>query len=87
MCFAPAATPGHRDDAIRLGARIVWMQLGLIDAQAADRARAAGLVVVMDRCPVIERGAWGWAIEASPAARHIADRSRTTPTARRGATQ
>ncbi len=45
---------GIVDEAILLGARIVWMQLGVIDAQAADRARTAGITVVMDRCPVIE---------------------------------
>jgi predicted CoA-binding protein len=42
------------DEAIRLGARTIWMQLGVIDHAAARRARDAGIAVVMDRCPVIE---------------------------------
>lgn len=42
------------DNAIELGAKTVWMQLGVIDQEAAEKARTAGITVVMDRCPVIE---------------------------------
>jgi len=48
--FAGAAV----DDAIKVGAKVVWMQLAVVDAAAASRAEVRGLKVVMDRCPAIE---------------------------------
>jgi len=48
------ALEGLVADAIRLDIPIVWSQLGVIDEVAAAQARAAGLTMIMDRCPAIE---------------------------------
>ncbi|MEU7702628.1 CoA-binding protein [Streptomyces sp. NPDC015492] len=45
---------GIADEAVEIGARAVWFQLGVVDESAFARTRAAGLDMVMDRCPAIE---------------------------------
>ena len=50
----PEEVPPAVEDAIRIGAKVVWMQLGIEHQAAAEKARTAGLVVVMDACIFVE---------------------------------
>jgi uncharacterized protein len=50
----PENVPAAVEGAIRVGAKVVWMQLGIEDPVAAEKARAAGLIVVMNSCMLIE---------------------------------
>jgi predicted CoA-binding protein len=65
-CFRKSAEiPGIADDAIAIGAKVLWMQLGVENAEARRKAEAAGLEVVENRCVKIEHGRFfgglGWA--------------------------
>lgn len=51
------SVPAHVEEAIEVGAKAIWMQLGVWNVDAAERAAEAGLLVVMDRCPSIDHPA------------------------------
>jgi uncharacterized protein len=53
---APAIVDAALAEKDRLGIKVIWMQLGVINQEAAAKAEAAGLTVIMDRCPKIEYG-------------------------------
>jgi predicted CoA-binding protein len=62
--YAPDIARAAVAEKDRLGVKVLWMQLGVISEEAAKIAQAAGLTVVMDRCPKIEHGRFsgelGW---------------------------
>src|SRR5262249_1777881 len=56
VCRRPEHMPGIVDAAIKVGAKAVWLQLGIVHEEVAAKAQAAGLRVVQDRCTLIEHG-------------------------------
>ncbi len=57
----PAEAPELVEQAIQIGARVVWMQIGTVNRDAAQKAKDAGLGVVMDRCMMVEHNRlYGW---------------------------
>jgi predicted CoA-binding protein len=63
----PEAVPPFVEDAIEIGAGAVWMQTGIVNEDAAARARQAGLQVVMDACMLVEHRKWKARQGLSPA--------------------
>ncbi|MDD5543300.1 MAG: CoA-binding protein [Acidobacteriia bacterium] len=59
----PEAVPPIVDSAIRISAKIVWMQEGVYHQEAAALARASGLIVVMDRCILKEHMSWAYSVQ------------------------
>jgi len=59
-CVAPIV-----DEAIRIGARAIWMQEGVVDEEAAQKALQAGLLVVINRCMLKEHMKWRLAVDAA----------------------
>ncbi|HTN10654.1 MAG TPA: O-acetylhomoserine aminocarboxypropyltransferase [Acetobacteraceae bacterium] len=82
---ASAQVPPIVEDAIAIGAKVVWMQLGVRHDEAAARAEQAGIEVVMDRCPKIEYGRLGGELSRGGVnSGLIRNRPAEAPTERRG---
>jgi hypothetical protein len=69
----------------RLGVKTIWMQLGVINEEAADLAREAGLTVIMDHCPKIEYGRMSGEISWMGINRRLIDNRKPLPFAKGGA--
>ena len=87
--FRPSeAVPPIIEDTIGIGAKVAWMQLGIRNDEAAARAEAAGLEVIMNRCPKIEFGRLGGELSWSGVnSKIIRNRPAEAPTMRRGKPQ